>query len=143
MTARKASTSRARLSADESLIALFIAAMEANGHTSPRELERAHHLIWSTRRFRERDGDEVNGIIDEMRSLLETSDAEGVIERAIDGIPARLAPPAFAVLADLLFADGRLDPAEWQFLGRVGRDLNIPASTRRRIVDVILAKNRL
>lgn len=143
MTARRTAPARPRLSVDESLIALFIAAMEANGHSSPRELERAHHLIWSTRRFRGRDGDEVNAMVDGMRSLLETSDVEEVIERAIAAIPVRLRPSAFAVVTDLLFADGRLEPEELQFLRRTGRDLGIPAGTQRRIVDVILTKNRL
>ena len=141
--ARRMTPASPRLSVDESLIALFIAAMEANGHSSPRELERAHHLIWFTRRFRERDGDELNAMVEKMRSLLETSGVETVVERAVKAIPVRLGPSAFAVLADLLFADGRLDPEELQFLQRVGRDLGIPAGTRRRIVDVILTKNRL
>ena len=141
--ARRMTPASPRLSVDESLIALFIAAMEANGHSSPRELERAHHLIWFTRRFRERDGDELNAMVEKMRSLLETSDVEAVVDRAVKAIPVRLGPSAFAVLADLLFADGRLDPEELQFLQRVGRDLGIPAGTRRRIVDVILTKNRL
>ena len=143
MTARRTAPTPPRLSVDESLIALFLAAMEANGHSSPRELERAHHLIWSTRRFRGRDGDEVNAMVDGMRSLLETSDVEVVIGRAVKGIPVRLGPPAFAVVTDLLFADGRLEPEELQFLRRIGRDLGIPAGTQRRIVDVILTKNRL
>jgi hypothetical protein len=34
-----------RLRTDEGIIALCLAAMEANGHTAPAELERAHHLI--------------------------------------------------------------------------------------------------
>jgi tellurite resistance protein len=143
VTARRTPSARGRLSVDESLIALFIAAMEANGHSSPRELERAHHLIWSTRRFRARDGDEVNAIVDDMRSLLETSGGEVLIERAIKAIPARLGPSAFALLTDLLFADGRLEPEELQFLRRIARDLGIPAGAQRRIVDVILTKNRL
>lgn len=134
---------RARLSLDESLIALFIAAMEANGHTSPRELERAHHLIWSMRRFRERDGDDVNAIIEDMRSLLETSEPNEVIDRAVASIPSRFGPSAFSVLVDLLFADGKLDQEELSFLRRVGNDMGIPASTQRRIVEVILVKNKL
>jgi tellurite resistance protein len=126
-----------RLSLDEALIALFIAAMEANGHTSPRELERAHHLIWSMRRFREREGDEVNAIIDAMRSLLETSEPNDVVDRAIAKEWTR------SLNADLLLADGRLDADETGFLRRVGRAMGIPVQTQRRIVDVILVKNQL
>ncbi len=39
------------LEVDEAVIALFIGAMNANGHGAREELARAHHLIWSTRRF--------------------------------------------------------------------------------------------
>ena len=41
-----------RLELDEALIALFIGAMNANDHVAREELARAHHLIWSTKRFR-------------------------------------------------------------------------------------------
>jgi hypothetical protein len=40
-----------RLELDEALIALFIGAMNANDHVAREELARAHHLIWSTKRF--------------------------------------------------------------------------------------------
>lgn len=132
-----------RLPVDESLIALFIAAMDANGHVSPAELERAHHLIWFTRRFRERDGEEVNRIIRDVRARIESSDARAVLALAVKAIPARLREPAFAVLADLLLADGQLDVEERAFLRRVGTDLQIAAATQRRIVDVVLLKNQL
>jgi hypothetical protein len=45
------------LKLDEALIALFIGAMDANGHVAREELARAHHLIWSTRRFRRKSGE--------------------------------------------------------------------------------------
>lgn len=134
---------RRKLTVDESLIALFIAAMHANGHASPAELERAHHLIWSTQRFRDRDGDDVNRIIFDMRALIEASDAETVLTRTVKTIPARLGEPAFAILADLLLADGHLDEQERVFLRRVGTDLGITTATQRRIVDVVLLKNQL
>lgn len=132
-----------KLTVDESLIALFIGAMDANGHVAPGELERAHHLIWSTRRFRQRDGDEVNRVISAMRERIQSSDAQTVLGVAVRALPARLREPAFAVLADLLLADGRLDVEERAFLRRVGTDLQIAAATQRRIVDVVLLKNQL
>ena len=132
-----------RLRIDEGIIALCLAAMEANGHTSPAELERAHHLIWSTRRFRHQDGDVVNQIVGKMRRLVETSDPEDVLDLAVRAVPPRLRAPAFAVLADLLLADGRLDAQERAFLARISEALKIPSVKRRRIVDAILVKNAL
>ena len=133
----------ARLSLDEGLIALLIGAMAANGHVAPRELERAHHLIWSTRRFRHRDGDEVNRMIYDMRALIEASDAESVFGVAMKAIPARYRAPAFALTTDLLLADGRLDAQERLFLRRLGTALDVSPERRRRIVDAILLKNEL
>jgi len=48
-----------RLDLDEALIALFIGAMNANDHVAREELARAHHLIWSTKRFRRKSGETV------------------------------------------------------------------------------------
>lgn len=132
-----------KLSLDEALIALFIGAMDANGHVSPAELERAHHLIWFTKRFRHRDGDVVNRMIGDVRARMESVDAGTALGLAVAAIPARLRPPAFAVLADLLLADARLDGEERTFLRRVGAALEIDAATQRRIVDVVLVKNQL
>jgi hypothetical protein len=40
-------------------LALFIGAMDANRHVAREELARAHHLIWSTNRFRRKSGETV------------------------------------------------------------------------------------
>jgi hypothetical protein len=53
------------------MIAVLIAAMDANQHVSPEEAWRAHHIIWSMRRFRRRSGDRVNRLIETVRSRME------------------------------------------------------------------------
>jgi hypothetical protein len=58
--------SLAELDTDGAFIALLIAAMDASGHVSPEEAARAHHIIWSTRRFRHRSGDAVGKKIERM-----------------------------------------------------------------------------
>jgi hypothetical protein len=63
---KKASGARPRpkrLELDEALIALFIGAMNANDHVAREELARAHHLIWSTKRFRRKSGETVGRLI--------------------------------------------------------------------------------
>lgn len=132
-----------RLGLDQALVALFIGAMNANGHVAADEAARAHHLIWSTRRFRGRSGDAVGKLIEDMRALLEREDADTVMETAARTIPARLRQSVFAVLADLLLADGRLEAQERRFLLRVGEMLAIEPATLRRVIDVVLLKNRL
>src|SRR5574338_1701721 len=131
------------LGPDEALIALFIGAMNANDHVSREELARANHLIWSTRRFRRKSGDTVGRLIDRMKRLLEEQDPAEVIERAARTVPAKLRPSAFAVVADLLLADGKIDARERKFLQRLAADFRIPGRMAMNIVDALLVKNHL
>jgi tellurite resistance protein len=132
------------LELDEALIALFIGAMDANGHVAREELARAHHLIWSTRRFRRKSGETVGRLIDRMKRLLEEQeDRAAVLEVAAKAIPARLRPSAFAIVADLLLADGKIDARERRFLQRLAADLKIDPRMLAGVIEVMLVKNHL
>jgi tellurite resistance protein len=131
------------LGVDEALIALFIGAMNANGHVAREELARAHHLIWSTRQFRRKSGETVGRLIDRMKSLLEEEEPAGVLERAAAAIPTKLRSAAFGVTADLLLADGKIDARERRFLQRLATSLGLERATANTVVDVMLLKNRL
>jgi tellurite resistance protein len=131
------------LSLDEALIALFIGGMNANDHVAPDEAARAHHLIWSTRRFRRKSGETVGRLIEDMRNVVGESDPRVVITRAAKVIPARLRSSAFAVLVDLLLADGKLEGKERRFLRELGSDLELKPETAEQILDILVVKNQL
>ena len=132
-----------RLELDEALIALFIGAMNANDHVAREELARAHHLIWSTKRFRRKSGETVGRLIDQMKRLLEEQEATAVMETAARAIPARLRPSTFAIVADLLLADGRIDARERKFLQRLAVNFNIRARVANHVIEAMLVKNHL
>jgi tellurite resistance protein len=131
------------LGLDEALIALFIGAMNANGHVAREELARAHHLIWSTRRFRRKSGETVGRLVDRMKRLLEEQDAEDVIDIAAKTITAKLRPSAFVIVADLLLADGKIDARERKFLQRLALNFKIPARVASDVIEVMRVKNHL
>lgn len=131
------------LQPDEAFIALFIGAMNANDHVAPDEAARAHHLIWSTRRFRGKSGDTVGKLIEDMRDLLEQHDADAVMEVAAQAIPSQLRPSAFAVVADLLLADGKMDAKERRFLESIALKLEIKPEVVQQVLEVVLLKNQL
>jgi len=145
--AHKAGNSRLRpmkvLNLDEALIAIFIGAMDANHHVAREELARAHHLIWSTRRFRRKSGETVGRLIDRMKRLLEDQQAKVVMDVAAKTIPVRLRPSAFALVADLLLADGKIDPPERKFLQRLAVNFGIDTRIAGQAIDVMLVKNHL
>ena len=116
---------KGRLSLDQSIIAVLIAAMDANQHVSAEEAARAHHIIWSMRRFRDRPGETVNPLIEGIRERIEQDGVTTVLQEAVRTIPARLRAPAFAVAVDLMLADTRLERAERQFVTRLALALKI------------------
>jgi hypothetical protein len=132
-----------KLAPDEALIALFIGAMNANEHVAREELARAHHLIWSTKRFRRKSGETLGRMIARMKRLLEEEDAAAVIAAAARTIPPRLRPSAFAIVADLLLADGRIDAGERTFLQRLALEFKLRPAVASRLVDAMLVKNDL
>jgi tellurite resistance protein len=124
-------------------MAVFIGAMNANGHVAREELARAHHLIWSTRRFRRKSGEAVGRLVDRTKTVLEEQDPNAVVELAAKTIPEHLRPSSFAIVTDLLLADGHLDAKERKFLRRLAAHLGIDTDQAARVIDVMLVKNRL
>lgn len=76
-----------------------------------------------------------------MRELVERHGPAAVLEAGARSIPPRLRPAAFAVAADLVLADGRIDPPERRFLDRLASELRLDLQAARRIRDVMLVKN--
>jgi hypothetical protein len=78
-----------------------------------------------------------------MKRLLEEQEATAVMETAARAIPARLRPSAFAIVADLLLADGRIDARERKFLQRLAVNFNIRARVANHVIEAMLVKNHL
>jgi tellurite resistance protein len=132
-----------KLDADDAVIALLIAAMAASGHVSAEEAARAHDIIWSMRRFRNRSGELVGRKIERMRTLVGQQDASRAIKAAARHIPPRFRGGAFAVAADLVLVDGRMERAEGRFLRQLASDLGLKATVAKKILEVVRMKNSL
>ena len=86
---------------------------------------------------------EMDSDLARMKSLLEEQEPASVMEAAARGIPAKLRPPAFAVVADLLLADGKIDARERKFLRTLAVDFNIRTRVASQVIEAMLVKNQL
>jgi tellurite resistance protein len=134
-------TRTASLTLDQAFIGLLIAAMDANGHVSPAEAARAHHIIWSMKRFRRKPGETVGRLIEKMRSYVGAHGSATTLDAACRVIPRELRRAAFALAADLVLADGRIEPAEQRFLVALADRLGLTTAARNRLRDAMLVKN--
>ena len=78
-----------------------------------------------------------------MKRLLEEQEPAAVMEAAARVIPAKLRPSAFAIVADLLLADGKIDAGERKFLRRLAVDFDIGARVASQVIEAMLVKNHL
>ena len=78
-----------------------------------------------------------------MKKLLEAQEPAAVMEAAARGIPAKLRPSAFAIVADLLLADGKIDARERRFLRRLAGDFNIRTRVASQVIEAMIVKNHL
>lgn len=76
-----------------------------------------------------------------MRTLVEQHGAFAVLEAGARTIPRHVRPAAFALAADLVLADGKIEPSERRFLDRLAADLQLDPQTAGQIRDVMLIKN--
>jgi tellurite resistance protein len=132
---------RGRLTLDQAMIAVLIAAMDANQHVSPEEAARAHHIIWSMRRFRRKSGETVDRLIGTVRDRIDKDGMPAVLRQAARTIPAHLQPSAFAVAVDLMLADTTLERKERQFVRHLATDLKVGTPLADDILRVMLIKN--
>jgi hypothetical protein len=56
-------------------------------------------------------------------------------------IPTRLRGAAFALAADLVLVDGRMERLEGRFLRQLAADLGLDRETAKDILDVMRVKN--
>ncbi len=131
------------MSEDLAIIAVLIAAINANQHITAAEGGRAMHLLWSMRRFRQRDGDELDRLIDEVRQRINAQGDEAVVEDAVQVIPPELGPGVFAAAVDLVLVDGVLERAEREYLHRLAGRLQLSPERAETIVTVMQKKNSL
>ena len=140
-TTGRAAGTRGGAALDQAIIAVLIAAMDANEHVSPEEAWRAHHIVWSMRRFRDQPGEKVDRLIDTIRARMIERGKETVLQEAARALPARLRPSAFAVAVDLMLADARLERAEKRFVKQLAVQLKIRPDLADDIVRAMVIKN--
>ena len=105
-----------KLSADEALIVLMIAAMESSGNVAAVEAARAAELVRMMPQLRKHSRLVVNRMIERMRLYVRDHDDATIIEAACEAIPPRSRAAAFMTVTAVLMSDHRLQRREAAFL---------------------------
>ena len=105
-----------RLSNDEALIALLIAAMESSGHVAPVEAARAAELVRAMPQLRNHPRPVIDRMVEQMKAYVGDHDDHAIIDAAREAIPPDDRAAAVMTVVAVLVSDHRLQRAESAFL---------------------------
>ena len=130
------------LSLPEAFAAVLVAAISADGTFGRDEARRLQNVL-STSPFLEEavQAGDVN-VVERVVNLLTDRGLAPVLAASAESITIELRPTVFAVAADLMLADGSIDPHEKDFMSQLQRALRVPDATALKIVEVLIIKNR-
>ena len=111
--------SNRRLSSDEALIALIIAAMESSGHVAPVEAARAADLVRLMPQRRRQARQAVDRIVERMKAYVRDHDDNTIIDAAWKAIPREARARAVMIVIAVLISDHRLQRRESAFLRKL------------------------
>lgn len=129
------------LSVPEAIAAVMIAAISADGVRSGEELARLTDGLSTARLFRQADGDPA--VVARVATLLEHHGRDAMLAACARAIPPDLRATAFAIAADLVLADGRINEREKVYVDELERVLGIGDAIALQIVEVMAIKNRI
>ena len=124
----------------EAFLCLLLSAAIADGRLAPEELAEIEALSRRSRALKSVDASElasVNATISERIRIR----PEG-LQEACECLPVDMRLPLFAHCVDIVLADGLLLPIEMDFLNRIMTFLAIDPAEGKRVLEVMLIKNR-
>jgi tellurite resistance protein len=131
-----------RLSRSDAVVAVLVGAVTADGILRSEENSRLTEVLGSSR-FGLGVGIEATAAATTRAlNLLADHGLPAVLSACAEAIPADLRATAFALAVDLALADGRLGTRESALIDQLQSTLRIEGNLARKVIDVLLIKNR-
>ena len=92
--------------------------------------------------FRSYSGDVIRRMMDRLLGILQQQGVNVLFEAALQSLPHDLYETTFAIVTDLVLADGEVSAEEEQLLNDLYRALGLSEELAVKIIDVMLIKNR-
>jgi len=115
--------------------------LKADGYLSDEEVEGFIANLNRMQLFKHYSGDVMNRMIDKLFGMMRREGTDALFNAAKSSLPYEMAASAFAVVADLIMADGVVTESEQNFLNLLYEALDIPDETAIKIVEVMMIKN--
>jgi uncharacterized membrane protein YebE (DUF533 family) len=137
-----ASTQPVTVSLPEAFAAVLVAAISADGRFGVDEANRLQTVLSTSRLFEQAVQAHDVDVVERALNLLTDRGVSPVLDACGAAIPPELRATVFAVAADLVLADARIDRREKAFVDHLQAALKVDDATALKIVEVLIIKNR-
>jgi hypothetical protein len=124
----------------EAFFAVIFACMAADGEIAPEEEINLINLLASRPIFRNFDLRDAMKKI--QRILKETKSLEALLDKAVEKISSEMRGTVYANAVDFVLVDGNVAPEEEAVIAMLKSKMAIPDDLSRKIIDVVILKNR-
>ena len=127
-------------SVPEAFLCLLLSAAAADGNVALEEQAEIYALARRSRALKTVDANQLAAANTTINTRLK-SRPEGLKE-ACESLPLDMRLPIFAHCVDIILADGALLPIEAEFLNKIMAFLGLDPADGKRVMEVMLVKNR-
>jgi uncharacterized tellurite resistance protein B-like protein len=130
------------LSPAESFAGILIVAIASDGHLANEEMSSLFDIFNRTKLFRSYPQDVIVKMLDRTVSLMKRQGVDSFLNLAISCLPHDLYETTFAIVTDLVLADGQVTKEEEAVLTTIASKLSLPQATLQKIIEVMVIKNK-
>jgi uncharacterized tellurite resistance protein B-like protein len=124
----------------EAFLCLLLCAVSADGVFAREEQEEVKALLLRSRALKSMNASQLakaNAVI--QKRLTERKSG---LEEACTALPSDMRLPVFAHCVDIILSDGNLAAIEADFLNRITTMMELPPDDAKRVMEILLIKNR-
>lgn len=126
----------------EGFTGIALAAVAADGVITPDEVQGLAAALGRTRAFKGANNRQVQGYFEKVTKVAKDEGVESLLKRSAEAVPRELRATAFAIAADLVFADGDVSGSEKKYLEHIQQVLGVADAEALKIVEVMAIKNK-
>jgi hypothetical protein len=127
---------------DEAIGSLLVAAIAVDGTVTTSEAVRIGDILGTCRLLRQTEDGSTRALAHRAIVLLTEYGLPAILTGCAKVIPSDVRPTVFALATDLVLTDGRLGDREKVFIDELQAVLRIDDAMTKKIIEVLLIKNR-
>jgi len=126
----------------EGFAGVLVAVIASDGHIAQSELDGLFTIMRRMKLYAQWHAPEFDAMMSKLTGILKREGVDKLLQQAAAALPIELSETVFCCAADLVLADGVVDPAEKEMLTQLMQMLGISGDKGLTVVEVMVMKNR-